>query len=127
MPSSPCPASRWGGSRRPPLARRPTAGHDRPVPVGVAGSPEPLSARRRLDDYIADEHTIGRLLDLGVIAPRLNDLYRWSADELRLPPLCDLVRDATPAYVWDPDDRKPWAPPATRLVRAVRRALPSPP
>ena len=25
-----------------------------------------------LDDYIADEHTIGRLLDLGVIVPRLD-------------------------------------------------------
>lgn len=76
-----------------------------------------------LDDYIADEHTVGRLLDLGVIAPRLTELYRWSADELRIPELTDLVRDATPAYGWDPDDKEPWVPPPTRLVRAVRRAL----
>ena len=80
-----------------------------------------------LDDYIADEHTVGRLLDVGVIVPRLTELYRWSADELRIPDLTDLVRDATPAYAWDPHDRQPWAPPPTRLVRAVRWALPPPP
>jgi hypothetical protein len=79
-----------------------------------------------LEDYIADEHALGRLLDLGVITPRLSELYRWSADELRIPDVCDLVYDATPAYAWDPDDRQPWAPPPRRLVRAVRRALPPP-
>ncbi len=51
-----------------------------------------------LDDYIANEHTIGRLLDLGVIAPRLTELYRWSADELGIPELAGLVADGTPAY-----------------------------
>ncbi|MGH9280389.1 MAG: hypothetical protein ACRD12_20110, partial [Acidimicrobiales bacterium] len=80
-----------------------------------------------LDDYIAEEHTVGRILDLGVIAPRLTELYRWSADELRLPELtAQLLCGATPAYAWDPHDREPWAPPPTRLVRAVRRALPPP-
>jgi hypothetical protein len=77
-----------------------------------------------LDDYIADEHTVGRLLDLGVIAPRLTGLYRWSADELRIDGLRDLLRDGVPAYVWDPHDRAPWMPRPTRLVLAVRRALP---
>ena len=77
-----------------------------------------------LDDYIADEHTIGRLLDLGVIAPRIPELYSWAAGELELANLTDLVREGTPAYAWDPHDRRPWTPPPTRLVRAVRRALP---
>jgi hypothetical protein len=76
-----------------------------------------------LDEYIADEHTVGRLLDLGVISPRLSELYRWSGDELRLPEVTELVSDGTPSYAWDADDREPWAPPPTRLVRAVRRAL----
>jgi hypothetical protein len=80
-----------------------------------------------LDDYIADEHAIGRLLDLGVIVPRLTELYRWSADELRIPDITDLVCDATPAYAWDPRDREPWAPPPRPLVRVVRRVLPPPP
>jgi hypothetical protein len=80
-----------------------------------------------LDDYIAAEHAVGRLLDLGVIMPRLTELYRWSAAELRIPDVADLVSHATPAYAWDPDDREPWAPPPKRIVRAVRRALPPPP
>ena len=77
-----------------------------------------------LDDYIADEHALGLLLDLGVIVPRFTALYRWSADELRIPDVADLVCDATPAYAWDPQDREPWMPAPRRLVRAVRRALP---
>jgi hypothetical protein len=79
-----------------------------------------------LDFYIADEHAFGRLLDLGVIAPRLTELYRWSAEELQIPDVTDLVCDATPAYAWDAHDREPWAPAPKRLVRAVRRALPPP-
>jgi hypothetical protein len=77
-----------------------------------------------LDEYVAREHAFGRLLDLGVIVPRLTELYHWSADELRLPDLALLVRDDTPAYAWDPQDRDPWMPRPRRLVRAVRRALP---
>lgn len=79
-----------------------------------------------LDDYIAGEHTVGRLLDLGVIVPRLGDLYRWSATELQIPELAGLVRRGVPAYAWDPDDGEPWAPRPSRLVRMVRNALPPP-
>jgi len=79
----------------------------------------------QLEDYISDEHTIGRLLDVGVITPRLVELYRWASDELGIGALNDLVRDATPAYAWDPCDREPWLPAPTRLVRVVRRALPT--
>lgn len=77
-----------------------------------------------LDDYIAEEHLFGRVLDLGIITPRLAELYRWSAHELGIPGVADLVSDTTPTYAWDALDREPWAPPTTRLVRAVRRALP---
>jgi hypothetical protein len=80
----------------------------------------------QLDDYIADEHTIGRMLDLGVITPRLTELYRWAAAELAIADLDGLLCETTPAYAWDPLDREPWIPPPTRLVRAVRRTLPPP-
>ena len=83
----------------------------------------PLSGE--LDDYITREHAFGRLLDVGIIVPRLTELYRWSADELLIPDVADLVCDATPAYAWDPRDREPRSPPPRRLVRAVRRALPT--
>jgi hypothetical protein len=88
--------------------------------------PDKYPLEGALDDYIVDEHTIGRLLDLGVIAPRLVDVYRWSARELGIPELTALVRDGTPAYAWDAADKDPWTPPPTRLVRAVRWAIPSP-
>ena len=87
--------------------------------------PDRYPLEGELDDYIANEHALGRLLDLGVIAPRLSALYGWAADELRIPELSTLVNDATPVYAWDPRDREPWMPPTTRLVRSVRRALPS--
>jgi hypothetical protein len=86
--------------------------------------PERYPLEGRLDDYIAGEHTVGRLLDVGVIVPRLPALYRWSAEELGIPDLANLVCDATPAYAWEPHDRQPWAPSPTRLVRTVRWALP---
>jgi hypothetical protein len=80
-----------------------------------------------LDDYIDDEHTIGRMLDLGVIMPRVDGLYRWAADEQAIPALNDLVSESTPCYAWDPGDEAPWTPSPTRLVRLVRRAIPAPP
>ena len=89
--------------------------------------PNRYPLKGELEDYIAGEHAVGRLLDLGVIVPRFTELYRWSAEELRIPDVADLVCDATPAYAWDPHDRDPWAPPPRRLVRAVRRALPPSP
>jgi len=80
--------------------------------------------RRDLWYYIADEHGVGRLLDLGMIQPRLDSLYAWSAAELSIPELGDLIRDGVPAYAWDIADAAPWDPPPTRLVRATRRVLP---
>ena len=77
-----------------------------------------------LDTYIAAEHTVGRLLDLGVIVPRLSELYQWSADELDIPELAALFRGGTPSYAWDPDDSVPWSPRPNRMVKVVRRALP---
>jgi hypothetical protein len=79
-----------------------------------------------LGDYIAGEHALGRLLDVGVIVPRLDALYRWSAAVLDMPSVCDLVQQATPVYAWDPADRAPWSPTPRRVVRVVRRVVPAP-
>jgi len=80
-----------------------------------------------LGDYIANEHTVGRLLDLGIIVPRMSQLFRWTAAELQIPDVATLVDDATPSYAWDPSDRGPWEPHPTRLSRGVRLALPPTP
>jgi hypothetical protein len=86
--------------------------------------PDRYPLEGELDDYIVGEHPFGRLLDLGVITPRLTELYLWTADVLGIPEVADLVCGQTPAYAWDPQDREPWMPPPTRLARLARLALP---
>ena len=106
------------------MARRSAQGDDGHVLVVAQVLPDVYPLNGELDDYIAGEHTVGRVLDLGIIEPRLGELYRWSAKELQIPELADLVRGGTPAYAWDPGDSEPWAPSPTRLVRVMRRTLP---
>jgi hypothetical protein len=74
--------------------------------------------------YVDDEQGVGRLLDLGMVQPRLDALYAWSADELSIPELGTLIRNRIPAYAWDSTDAQPWNPTPKLLVRAARRALP---
>jgi hypothetical protein len=88
-----------------------------------------LPARYPLDDdvsrYVDAEHSLGHLLDVGIILPRLGQLYDWSARELGLPELRTLFvrRGATPAYAWDPLDADVWHPQPSRLARAAQRAV----
>ena len=84
----------------------------------------PLNAD--LTAYMDNERGFGRLIDLGVIHPRLDPLYSWAARELDKPELVDLLHDGVPTYVWDPTDTTPWSPPPRLLVRAARRVLPGP-
>jgi len=79
-----------------------------------------------LDVYVRDEHGLGHLLDVGVIVPRLDQLYAWSAHELGLPALDGLLdRSANvPTYAWDRLDVEVWRPRPTRLARVARRVLP---
>jgi len=99
--------------------------------LGMAGAF--LSLRRVLPDrypldgeveaYLGDENGLGRLLDYGVIGPRLQALYDWSARELAVPGLCDLVRDGSPTYAWSYADRHVWRLAQDSLpLRILRRA-----
>ena len=76
-----------------------------------------------VERYVAIEHQLGRLLDVGVIQPRLRRVYDWSAVELREPGLCALLADDVPCYAWSADDRQPWFPRPTILARMARRAV----
>jgi hypothetical protein len=102
--------------------------------LGLAGAF--LSLRRVIPDhyplvrdvewYIADEQRLGRLFDYGVIAPRLQVLYEWSAEELDEPRLLELVRDGNPVYVWSFEERHVWRPQhlprAAAVLERVTRA-----
>jgi hypothetical protein len=63
---------------------------------------------RDVEWYIADEQRLGRLLDYAVIAPRLQHLYEWSAEELGEPRLLELIRDGNPIYAWPYEKRYVW-------------------
>jgi hypothetical protein len=87
-----------------------------------------LPDRYPLGDDIAPyarlEHGIGHLLDVGVISPRMEGVYAWSASELNTPGLLQLLSGQTPCYAWPSSDRQPWNPTPSRLARLSRRLLP---
>lgn len=77
-----------------------------------------------LETYVDAEHSLGHLLDVGVIAPRLERLYQWSAEVLGLGELRGLFDPGhgVPRYAWDPADAVVWHPPPSALARLARRA-----
>jgi hypothetical protein len=92
--------------------------------LGMAGAflslsrilPERYPATDGVSAYVEAENNLGRMLDYGVILPRLRMLYDWSATELAQPALASLVRDGSPCYA---------APFATGAVWSLReRSLP---
>ena len=84
--------------------------------LGMAGAflslrrvlPDRYPLERDVECYIADEQRLGRMLDYAVIAPRLQRLYEWSAEELGEPRLLELVRDGNPIYAWPFEQRHVW-------------------
>ena len=86
--------------------------------------PRTYPLAKSLEWYVDNEHGVGRLLDLGLVLPRLDALYAWSAAELKIPELTTQLVGGVPAYAWDPADSLCWNPSPGRLVRATRWALP---
>jgi hypothetical protein len=77
-----------------------------------------------VETYVAVEHGFGHLLDIGVIQPRIGQIYGWSSKELALPHLRDLLDGETPTYAWDIADAGVWRFQPSRLARAARRVVP---
>jgi hypothetical protein len=82
----------------------------------------PLPAH--VEFYLDDELGLGRLIDYGVIVPRLQRLYEWSACELDAPDLLRHVQDGALTYAWAADARAVWDSPDSFLIRTARRVLP---
>ena len=99
--------------------------------AGMAGAflslgrvlPANYPAQFDLDTTLKIEHRLGRMLDYGVIAPRLQALYDWSARELEIPDLRSLIREGSPIYAWSYADRNVWRQtpesPPVRLLRVA--------
>ena len=76
-----------------------------------------------LETYLVNENSLGRILDYGVIAPRIQALYDWSAGELGQPELRELARDGSPIYAWPYADCRYWMlARKTLATRALRVA-----
>jgi hypothetical protein len=99
--------------------------------LGMAGAF--LSLRRVLPDryplddaveaHLVNESRLGRMLDYGMIGSRVQALYDWSARELGIRRLGELVRDGSPIYAWSYADRHVWRPARESVpVRVLRRA-----
>jgi hypothetical protein len=77
-----------------------------------------------LAPYLRAEHRIGHLLDVGIIQPRLETLYDWSARELALPGLRQLLAGQIPCYAWPPHDQQPWHSLPSAPARLARTLVP---
>ena len=99
--------------------------------VGMAGAflslgrvlPDRYPLALDVDEYLADEHRLGRLLDYAVIAPRIQRTYAWSAAELDEPRLLELVRDGSPIYAWPFEQRHVWRAPMMPFAGRVLEQL----
>ncbi|WP_322858577.1 hypothetical protein U8D42_19265 [Mycobacterium europaeum] len=87
--------------------------------------PDKYPLRGDLQGYISNENRFSRLLDIGVIVPRIGELYAWSARELAIPETSTLVRDSVPAYAWDYHDTEGWHQKPRVPARALRNLLPA--
>jgi hypothetical protein len=77
--------------------------------------------------FVEDEHSFGHLLDVGVIQPRVDRLYQWSAHELGIPEMAGLVSEGVPTYAWarsdDAQGHDPWRPRPSRTARLARAVV----
>ena len=102
--------------------------------LGMAGAflsmgrvlPDRYPVDDALENYLRAENTFGRTLDFAVIGPRLPRLYDWSARELDLPELSELIEGGTPVYAWSAADWREWQSPPLSVPARAMRALTSP-
>ena len=76
-------------------------------------------------DILALENYAGRLIDYGVMLPRVQALYAFAAADLGEPRLLGFVQDGLPAYAWTNDEDHPWTTSRSPRLRAVLHWLTS--
>jgi hypothetical protein len=73
----------------------------------------------KVERLVAAEHRLGRMLDYGVIAGRVEAIYSSSAQALDEPGLLELVQDGAPSYAWPGEQRHVWMPQPRRRPAAM--------
>ena len=84
-------------------------------------------ARASIEVVLAEENYLARIMDYGVIAPRIGLLYRAVADDLAEPRIVDLCTDDVPVYAWPYEDRRVWRTDRSPVAIALARAVVGPP
>jgi hypothetical protein len=72
-----------------------------------------------ISEILAAENYYARLVDYGVILPRVQALYNFAAADLDEPGLLDLIKDGFPVYAWNYADRHAWTTARARKARSV--------
>jgi hypothetical protein len=73
-------------------------------------------------EVLDSENFVGRLIDYGVVLPRIEQLYEAAATDLGHDHLRDFVSDGCPAYAWPREQPEVWTQRRfRRLGAAVRR------
>jgi hypothetical protein len=72
-----------------------------------------------IDELLTMENHAGRLIDYGVILPRMQALYELAASDLDEPRLLDLVKNGFPIYAWPYEDRSVWTTTRANRARSV--------
>jgi hypothetical protein len=86
--------------------------------------PDEYPLTGEVSHYLSSELGFGRLLDYGVVVPRLRQLFEWSARELGAPGLLDCTRDGAMTYAWPFAERDVWRPRRSFVLQMAHRALP---
>ena len=86
--------------------------------------PDEYPLRDSVRYYLSAERGFGRLVDFGVIVPRLQQLYQWSAHELAAPGLLECARAGALTYAWRFEDRDVWISRRSRTLAFVHRVIP---
>jgi len=76
-----------------------------------------------IDVVLAKENYYGRIFDYGVIAPRIELLYEFAADDLDEPRVAALCTERSPVYAWPFEYRDVWRTGRSRLGIAAVSAV----
>lgn len=76
----------------------------------------------RVEELLGQEGRLPRLLDYGIIAPKLGLVYKYAAESLGQPRIAELISDGAPCYAWPTSRRALWNGGGGTFARLVTRA-----
>lgn len=83
-------------------------------------------AGQSITEILDSENFAGRLIDYGILLPRLESLYEFAAADLDVPQLCDFIQDGNLTYAWAYDDGEVWQPRRYRRLTAILTRIAAP-